>query len=138
VNIRNRKVLDVSGGKDKEGQEVIVWGLHKGANQRWKIQYLDKLDKQPTSGLNKEFGFHIGRPFYLVSRLPMRRVAECVGANNVQLRRYTKGRVAQQFYFDQTSKTIRSQQWKNYAMEIQSNGGSANLRMTSGINSRWW
>jgi hypothetical protein len=32
VNIRNRKVLDVSGGKDKEGQEVIIWGLHKGAN----------------------------------------------------------------------------------------------------------
>jgi hypothetical protein len=45
--------------------------------------------------LNKEFGFHIGRPFYLVSRLPMRRVAECVGANNVVLKRYTKGRAAQ-------------------------------------------
>jgi len=96
------------------------------------------MDKQPTSGLNKEFGFHIGRPFYLVSRLPMRRVAECVGANNVVLRRYTKGRTAQQFYFDQTSKTIRSQQWKNYAMEIQSNGGSSNVRFTSGITSRWW
>jgi hypothetical protein len=32
VNIRNRKVLDVTGGKDVEGQAVIVHGLHKGAN----------------------------------------------------------------------------------------------------------
>jgi hypothetical protein len=68
----------------------------------------------------------------------MRRVAECVGANNVVLKRYTKGRAAQQFFFDQKSKTIRSNHWKNYAMEIQNNGRSSNLRMTSGITSRWW
>jgi hypothetical protein len=70
--------------------------------------------------------------------MPMKRVAECVGANNMILRRYVKGRVAQQYYFDGVSRTIRSQQWKNYAMEIQSNGGSANVRFTSSINSRWW
>jgi len=68
----------------------------------------------------------------------MNRVAECIGANNIVIKRYAQGRVAQQFYFDEVSKTIRSQQWKNYGMEIQSNGGSSNLRMTSGINSRWW
>jgi len=95
VNIRNKKVLDVKGGKDAEGQAVIAWGQHKGANQRWKIVYLDKAAKEPTTGLNKEFGFHMNRPFYLVSRLPMKRVAECVGANNMVLKRYTKGRVAQ-------------------------------------------
>jgi hypothetical protein len=85
-----------------------------------------------------EFGFHVNRPFYFVSRMPMHRVAEAVGANNVQIRRYVKGRLGQQFFFDAVSKTIRSQQWKNYAIEIQSNGGSTNVRMTSGINSRWW
>jgi hypothetical protein len=74
----------------------------------------------------------------MVSRMPMKRVAECHGANNIWLKRYAKGRVAQQFFFDGVSKTIRSQQWKNYAMEIQSSGRNANLRMTSGINSRWW
>jgi len=88
--------------------------------------------------LNEEFGFYINRPFYFRSRLPMRRVAETIGANNVVLKRYAKGRVAQQFYFDEVTKTIRSQHWKNYAMEIQSNGGSTNVRMTSGITSRWW
>jgi hypothetical protein len=68
----------------------------------------------------------------------MKRVAECVGANNVALKRWRKNVLGQQFYFDEVSKTIRSQQWKNYAMEIQSNGGSSNLRFTSTINSRWW
>jgi hypothetical protein len=89
-------------------------------------------------GYNEEFGFHCDRPFYLRSRLPFKRVAECHGANNIWLRRWRKNTPAQQYFFDCASKTIRSQQWKNYAMEIQSNGGSANLRMTSGINSRWW
>jgi hypothetical protein len=88
--------------------------------------------------VNEEFGFHINRPFYLVSRLPMKRVAEVHGANNVWLKRYAKGRVAQQFYFDQVSKTIRSQQWKNYCMSIQSNGGNNNLRFISNCKSRWW
>jgi len=137
-NIRNSKCLDVHSGKDEEGRQTIVWKRHNGANQRWKVVYTDKAKKEQTTGLNKEFGFHIGRPFYLVSRLPMKRVAEAIGASNVALKRYTKGRAAQQFFFDGVSKTIRSNHWKNYAMEIQSNGKSANLRMTSGITSRWW
>jgi hypothetical protein len=68
----------------------------------------------------------------------MRRVAMVHGANNIDLRRWRKNNKTQQFYFDCASKTIRSNHWKNYAMEIQSNGGSSNLRMTSGITSRWW
>ena len=68
----------------------------------------------------------------------MKRVAEVIGANNVVIKRWTKGRTAQQFTFNSVDKTVRSNQWKNYAMEIQSNGASANLRMTASINSRWW
>ena len=42
-NIVNEKgkVLDVSGGKDKENQDVIVWNLHNGLNQQWDIVYSD-------------------------------------------------------------------------------------------------
>jgi transposase-like protein len=86
----------------------------------------------------KDFGFHCNRPFYFRSRMPIRRVAEAHGANNIWLRRWRKNTTAQQFFFDCSSKTIRSQHWKNYALEIQSNGGNSNLRMTSGITSRWW
>jgi hypothetical protein len=88
--------------------------------------------------MNTEFGFHCNRPFYIVSRLPMRRVAESIGANNITIRRWRKNQKMQQWTFNCADKTIRSNHWKNYAMEIQSNGGSSNLRTTSGINSRWW
>jgi hypothetical protein len=41
-NIVNERglVLDVSGGKDRNGQSVLVWKRHNGANQRWKIDYV--------------------------------------------------------------------------------------------------
>jgi hypothetical protein len=68
----------------------------------------------------------------------MKRVAEAIGANNIVIKRWRKNVTAQQYYFDCATKTIRSQQWKNYAMEIQSNGGSKNIRMTSVIHGRWW
>jgi hypothetical protein len=56
----------------------------------------------------KDWGMHSNRPFYLRSRLPMKRVAEVHGANNLWLRRWRKNTAAQQFFFDCTSKTIRS------------------------------
>jgi len=112
--------------------------MKESKNQQWNVVYLDKADKLETKGLNEEFGFYINRPFYMVSRLPLHRVIEAIGANNLVQKRYTKGRLAQQFWFEEKTKTIRSQQWKNYCMQIQSNGGSTNVQMISSITSRWW
>ena len=134
----DNRVLDVYQGKDAEHQKVIIYKRTSGKNQKWKVQYLDSVKKVETKGLVGDFGFYANRPFYFRSRLPMQRVMESIGANNLVLKRWRKNVKAQQFFFDPVTKTIRSQQWKNYAMEIQSNGGSANLRMTSSINSRWW
>jgi len=50
--------------------------------------------------MNEEYGLHINRPFYIRSRLPFQRVAECHGANNVWLKRWRKNVAAQQWYFD--------------------------------------
>ena len=137
-NIRNNnKCLDVHGGKDEEGRHIIVWNKHKGANQRWKIIYVDQADKIKTTGENEDFGFHVNRPFYIRSRLVMKRVVQCHGASTIKLNRYVKTTVAQ-WYFDAVSKTVRSNHWKNYAMQIPGNGGQNELSMTSGINSRWW
>jgi hypothetical protein len=109
MNIQNGKALDVHGGRDEEGRKAIVWNRHNGANQKWKVIYLDEAKKVATKGESEEFGFHINRPFYLQSRLPMKRVAECIGANNVTLKKYRKNVTAQQYFFDNVSKTIRSQ-----------------------------
>jgi hypothetical protein len=67
----------------------------------------------------------------------MKRVVETHSNYNLWLKRYVRGRVAQTFFFDNVSKTIKSQHWKHVSMDIQSNGGSSNLRMTT-TNSRWW
>jgi len=101
------RCLDVYQGKDVEGQKVQVHNRHNGANQRWKVRYVDTV-KTETKGLNEEFGFHINRPFYIVSELPFNRVAESIGANNITLKRWRKNVLAQQWYFDEVSKTIRS------------------------------
>jgi hypothetical protein len=42
----------------------------------------------------EDFGFHVNRPFYFVSRLPMRRVAQAHGNNNIMLNRWVKNRTA--------------------------------------------
>jgi hypothetical protein len=85
-----------------------------------------------TRGTDRDFGFRVNKPFYLVSRLPMQRVMEAVGANNVVIKTYTKNRIAQQFFFDPVSKTLKSQQWKSHCMDMQGN----NLRVR-GVSSRW-
>jgi hypothetical protein len=138
MNWSNNKVIDVSGGKDEEGRPVIVWKKHNGNNQKWRVVYVDEHEGHQKEGLNTEFNMHCSRPFYLRSRMPMKRIAEAHGNSNVWLRRWRKNTNAQMWYFDCKDKTIHNNHWKNYALEIQSNGGSTNVRMTPGINSRWW
>jgi len=93
-------------------------------NQRWTIVYQDKKVKEPTSGMNKDFGFKINKPFYIRSRLPMRRVIQIVGARNARINSFVKGRKSQQFIFDQRTKTIKSMQWRHRSLDIQSSGRS--------------
>lgn len=86
MNTRNKKVFDVAGGRDAEGQNVQIWKRHNGANQRWRIVHLDEKTTEPTKGLDKEFGFFMNRPFFIVSKLWMGRVAEVVGGRNIILK----------------------------------------------------
>ena len=69
-----------------------MWKRHNGLNQRWKIVYVDQATKEPTSGLNRKFGFYINRPFVIQSRLPMHRMLEVVGGRNIVIRSKVYGR----------------------------------------------
>jgi hypothetical protein len=137
TNWSNNKVLDVTGAKDEEGRAVGVFANNGGKHQKWRVLYVDQAEKNRDKGFNKDFGFHINRPFYLRSRLPMKRIAECHGANNVWLKRWRKNATAQQWYFDEVSKTIKNNHWKSHSLDIQGNGSSTNVRCTT-TNSRWW
>ena len=94
--------------------------------------YTDKAEKEPTKGVDKDFGFHINRPFYIRSRLPMQRVVECISASNATIKKYVKNRKAQQWIFDGVSKTISNINWKNYSLDKQ--GNNLAVRTTT---SRW-
>jgi hypothetical protein len=63
----------------------------------------------------------------------MQRVAECVGANNIVLKKYALNRKAQEFKFDPVSKTIRGNYWTSYVFSME----GTNLRCRT-MNSRWF
>jgi hypothetical protein len=132
INIQNGKAVD-STSNDDEGTEVKISNKNDSVQQKFDIVYLDKKAKAATSGFNEEFGLHINRPFYLRSRLPMRRVAECIGASYLRLKRWRNNTKAQQWYFDGVDKTIHNNNWKSHVLDIK----SGQLRM-AGQNSRWW
>jgi hypothetical protein len=88
------------------------------------VLYLDEAKAIPGKGFDSEFGFHRNRPFYFRSRLPMKRVAQAQGNNNISQMRWKKANKAQQWTFDPVSKTIKNFYWKNYCMEIPSSGNA--------------
>jgi hypothetical protein len=63
----------------------------------------------------------------------MQRVAECVGASNIALKKWVKGRKAQEWKFDPISKTIRGNYWTSYVFSME----GTNLRCRT-MNSRWF
>lgn len=66
--------MDVSGNRDVEGQNIITYKKHNGLNQRFVILYTDEKKKEPTSGLDDDFGLYRNRPFYITSKMGGRRV----------------------------------------------------------------
>jgi hypothetical protein len=87
--------------------------------------------------LNEEFGFHINRPFYIISELPFNMMVEMLGTTNVVLRRW-RNYGGQKWRFDEKTKTIKNEQWKNYVLHIQGNGSHYNLKTSNVLTSRWW
>jgi len=134
--VKNNKVLDVAGGRDVEPTNVQVWKKNGSKAQSWKVTYTSDLKIQ-TKGLNKEFGLEIERPFYIVSKMWLNRVVECVGASNLVLKARRGNYKGQQFFLDDKTQTIVSAQWKDRSITIQSNGRSNNLYMTT-TNARWF
>lgn len=56
VNVRG-KVLDVSGGRDVEGNKVQVWKKNGSKAQKWTVLYEDKKGRRKSRGMNEDFGF---------------------------------------------------------------------------------
>jgi hypothetical protein len=137
VNVKTRKVMEVPMARDAEGQEVRVAKKSYTVNQKWDVIYVDEAAALATSGLYKPFGLHLGRPFYIQSRMPMQRVLEVVGGRNVVASSMDRARESQIFFLDPKSKTIKSVKHKDRSIDIQTGGASSNLQAYS-TNARWF
>ena len=127
--------MDVSGGVDTENRNVLMWNKHKGLNQQWDIIYVDEMKPEPKKGeMNDDWNLKVDWPFHIQSMMKSGRYVDRVG-NNVVIKT-PNNRSTQVWYFHQKSKTIRNK-YQNYSFNIDSNGRSNNLSVTS-TNSNWW
>ena len=72
--------------------------------------YTDDMKAEPKKGeLAKDFGLYIERPFHIVTEMTSGRYLDLEG-KNLLLRRPTYGLTSQVFWFDWTSRTVRSEE----------------------------
>lgn len=92
MNVWTKKVLHISA--DQEGGAVWIMTKNTSMNQRWTVTYTTetKITYIRKGHLDKGFGFLVNEPFYLRSKLPMQRVMEAVGANNVVIKKWVKNK----------------------------------------------
>lgn len=135
VNIKNNKVFDVSGNRDTENANLIIYKKHGGLNQQFDIVYLDQLKPDLVKGdWNPEFGFYVEREFSIVTKLGSGRYVDVIGSNIVIKTRSSSK--TQKWYFDQTTRTIKSVATKR-SWDISSGGRGSNLQVWT-TNSGWW
>jgi hypothetical protein len=138
TNYKDKRVFTVQDNKDQEAQPVEAKDRLGGRNasQLWTVSYLHKTkgsEFRKKGQMSKDAGLRVMEPFYLRSKLPMQRVAECVGASNVTLKKWVNNRKAQQWRFDSVSKTIKNMNWTSYVFSME----GTNLRCRT-MNSRWF
>ena len=114
--------MDVHGGKDKEGNNVMVWNRFNSNHQKWKIPYLDEKDDEPTTGLDEDSGLYRNRPFYLISRLPKHRALTVSHGRYLRIQDKKKDNAHQIFYFDHLTRTIKSKAYTAKSISIPNKG----------------
>jgi hypothetical protein len=130
------KVFDVSGGKDNENQNIIVYNKHGGINQQFDVVYADEWKGEPGKGdFNPKFGLYVERPFYIISELGENRYLDLINNANFVIK-VRNGRNSQTWFFDQKSLTIKTM-YNKQSWNINSNGGASSMRIYS-TNSNWW
>jgi hypothetical protein len=135
VNERG-KVMDVSGGKDNENQNIIIYNKHGKLNQQWDLIYADEYPDEPVKGeLNKDFGLIVEKDFHVVTMLPSHRYLDLLDNRNFAIKT-PNGRKQQLWYFDQKSLTIKTR-LNNQSWDIKNSGNTPNMQVWS-TNSGWF
>lgn len=120
------QVIEVIGAVDAENRNVGVNNAKGGMGQEWDIIYVDEMPAALKIGEeNKDWGFKINSPFYVVSMKKRGYFLDLLGNNMVMKTR--NGMTSQQWYFDQKTRTIKSVRTKSKSWDIQSSGKASNL-----------
>jgi hypothetical protein len=136
VGVRDKRVFDVSNYSDTEGRRVGFYRRHNKSNQQWDIVYADEWKADPKKGeLNTDFNLIVEKPFYAISGLGSGKYLDILGRNMVIKTR--NGRQSQLWYFDQSTRTIKSMQHKGWSWDIRGSGRSGQMQAWN-TNSRWW
>lgn len=113
-----------------------MWNKHKGINQQWDIIYVSDMPPEPKKGeLNTDFGFYVQRPFHIVSQMPDRRYLDIIDGKNIVIKQANSLK-SQEWYFDQTTKTVKNADGNN-SFNIQNSGRSSNMQIWK-TNSDWF
>jgi hypothetical protein len=87
VNVKDKRVFDVTGGKDEEGNQLQAYKKNGSKAQSWKIVYVKDAKKYQEKGMHKERGIEINRPFYIKSKLMLNMPVEAYGGGYLRLRK---------------------------------------------------
>jgi hypothetical protein len=99
TNIKDGRVMDVSGNIDSDNRNIIVHKLHKGLNQQFDVVYTDDWEGEPKKGeLNEDFGLYVERPFYISSAMDSHRYLDLINNRNMVIKT-PNGRKTQIWYF---------------------------------------
>jgi hypothetical protein len=106
VHCQTGKVMEVA--RDGDGQNVFVKHQPRNSkNQMFSIKYVDKttVDRRYSKGeTNKEFGFKVGMPFSIYTRMSCGRAIDIVGNSLVVKRK--NGKKTQNWIFNDDKRTI--------------------------------
>jgi ribosomal protein L20 len=80
VNEKNKKVLDVAGGRDTQRNNIGFWRRHNKINQQFDIIYADEMPKPVRKGqMDSSWGLRVNAPFHIVSGLADGRYLQNLG-----------------------------------------------------------
>lgn len=113
--IKNERglVIDVSGAKDRDNANVIVWKAHGKQNQQWIVEYVDADWVQN--------GIIPDKPFRILSKMSAGRALTRSGSN-VVIQNVNKSNYNQQFVFDSMTGSIQPKKDGSVALDIGEQG----------------
>jgi hypothetical protein len=105
-----------------------MFNRHNRVNQRWNVRYVDETPEEKI-----DYGIPDGKPFYIVSRMPFKRVVDMQGSNVIIARsraRYNNKNVRQNHQLWQLNHKggeIRNMKTTNRCFVVSSSGKGKDL-----------